>query len=232
MTKDFTSIRREMRPCCSGTSDDGGQAYRAALQSHRATRSQTLAMVGQLSQSQMDYRPASNAWSVGEVLDHLILGQRLNLCFIAEVIEMKKAGLRPTRKLSFADVDVSIGHIPKNLLPALEAPFTILNMFMPAAIRDFLTSHKLVPAQNPSLTTPRPARPADDLRGELVASSKEMDTLLESHAYLNYCEMVIEHPLIGNNNVPGLVRFLALHEQRHQTQMNNIMKSPRFPGRT
>jgi hypothetical protein len=178
----------------------------------------------------MDHQPAPHKWSAGEVLDHLILGQRLNLCYIAELIEMEKAGQRPIKKLTLAEVDVSIGYIPKNLLPALETPFMMLNLIIPSGFRDFMTSHRLVPAQNPSLTTPRRARPADELRNDLFSSFKETETLLEANADLDYGAMMIEHALLGNYNIPGLLRFLALHEQRHQSQINDILAMPRFPG--
>jgi len=200
-----------------------------SLEMFRSTRAQTIAMVDGLTQAQIDHVPARGKWSVGEVLDHLILGQRLNVCYIAEVIEMKKAGRQPVRKLSFSDVDVSVGYIPKSLLPVLETPFTILNMFVPAGVRDFMTRNRLVPAQNPNITAPRHGRSAVELRDELISSLKELETLLESHAHLDFSEMVIMHPLLGNNNVPSLVRFLALHEQRHQSQIDDILKSPRFP---
>lgn len=231
MNADFTSSSERADRCCGGNrTQDAQEAYRSALEFHRVTRAQTLAIVQGLSQGQMDYAPAPSKWSVGEVLDHLILGQRLNLSYIAEVIGMKKAGQQPVLRLSFADVDVSVGYIPKSVLPALEAPFTVMNMFLPTTIRDFMTSHRLVPAQNPGLTTPRRARPADELRGDLVSSLKEMEALLESHADFNYSEMVIMHPLLGNNNIPGLLRFLALHEQRHQSQIESVLGSPGFPG--
>src|SRR6266852_767893 len=109
-----------------------------SLEMFRSTRAQTIAMVDGLTQAQIDHVPARGKWSVGEVLDHLILGQRLNACHIAEVIEMKKAGRQPVRKLSFKDVDVSVGHIPKSLLPVLETPFTILNVFVAEMIAGVL----------------------------------------------------------------------------------------------
>jgi len=186
-------------------------------------------MVQELSQGQMDYEPARGKWSVGEVLDHLILGQRLNLCYIAEVIAMKAAGQPPVLRLSSTDVDVSIGYLPKRMLPALELPFNLLNMFVPGSVRDFMTRYRLIPAQNPEVTNPRHARPAEELRNDLISSLKETESLLEFHSGLDYGEMVIQHPLLGNNNIPGLLRFMALHEQRHQSQINDILISPRFP---
>src|SRR5439155_6154535 len=139
-----------------------------SLEMFRSVRAQTLAMVQELSQSQMDYEPAPGKWSVGEVLDHLILGQRLNLSYIVEVIGMKKAGQRPVLKLSFTEVDVSIGYLPKSMLPALEVPFNVMNMFLPSSAGVFMTRYRLIPAQNPELTAPRRCRPADDLRNDLI----------------------------------------------------------------
>ena len=206
--------------------------YKHSLEFFRSVRAGTLALVSDLTQAELDYTVASGKWSVGEVLDHLILGQRLNLSYMAEVIGMKKAGQRPVLKLSFTDVDVSIGYLPKSMLPALEVPFNVMNMFLPSSARDFMTRYRLVPAQNPELTAPRRCRPADELRNDLISSLKETEALLESNAHLDYGEMVIQHPLLGNNSVPGLLRFLALHEQRHQSQIDSVLASPGFPGST
>jgi hypothetical protein len=215
--------------CCGGVQADAREASRLSLDLHRVNRTRTLEMVRGLSQGQLDFAPPAGKWSVGEVLDHLILGQRLNLSYIAEVIGMKKAGHRPVLRLRFEDVDVSIGYVPKSMLPVLEIPFTIVNIFLPNNVRDFMTRYRLVPAQNPELTTPRRFRPADELRNDLISSLRETEALLESNADLDFSEMLIQHPLLGNNNVPGLLRFLALHEQRHQSQIESVLTSPGFP---
>src|SRR5947208_12030765 len=148
MNSDFTSSRPHVNSCCGGDRADAKEALRSSLELHRANRARTLEMVRELSQNQMDFAPAPGKWSVGEVLDHLILGQRLNLSYIVEVIGMKKAGQRPVLKLSFTDVDVSIGYLPKSMLPALEVPFNVMNMFLPSSARDFMTRYRLIPAQN------------------------------------------------------------------------------------
>lgn len=231
MSADFTSNRGRVDPCCGGgRTVEEQKSFSSALEFHRTTRAHTLAMVRELSQGQMDYEPAPGRWSVGEVLDHLILGQRLNLCYIAEVIALKVSGQPPILRLSSVDLDVSIGYLPKRMLPALEIPFNLANTFLPVSLRDFMTRYRVIPAQNPEITNPRRARPAEELRNDLISSLKETESLLESHFGRDYGEMVIQHPLLGNNNIPGLLRFLALHEQRHQSQINDILISPRFPG--
>ncbi len=233
MNADFTASREGVGSCCNGSRTlDEERKYRSVLEFHRAAREQTVTMVQGLSQDQMDYRPEPGKWSVGEVLDHLILGQRLNLCYIAQVIGMEEAGQRPVLQLSFTDVDVSIAYLPKAVLPAFEVPFRVMNMFLPSSVRDFLTRYRLVPAQNAEITTPRRGRAADELRNDLITSLKEMEVLLESHQHLDYSEMVVEHPLLGSNTVTGLLRFLALHEQRHQSQIKGVLSSPGFASST
>ncbi len=192
MNADFTSSERRADPCCGGSrAGDERREFRSALEFHRATRTQTLAMVQELSQGQIDYAPAPSKWSVGEVLDHLILGQRLYLSYIEEVIGM--------------------------------------NLFLPNGVRDFMTRNRVVPAQNPNIATPRHGRSTNELRNDLISSLKETEALLESRPDLDYGEMMIQHPLLGNNTVPGMLRFLALHEQRHQSQIKSVLASPGFP---
>src|SRR6267378_5274762 len=131
MNTDFTSGSGRVNSCCGeARAEDAREAYRSSLDLHRTTRYRTLAMVQRLSQCQMDFKPAPDKWSVGEVLDHLVLGQRLNLSYVAEAIGMKRAGHRAVLRLSFTDLDVSIAYIPKSLMPALEIPFNMLNIFL------------------------------------------------------------------------------------------------------
>jgi len=203
--------------------------YQADLDLFRSTRARTLALVEGLSQAQMDFAPAPGKWSAGELVDHILLAEKLNRGEIAQLIELKKAGQRPVLKRTFADVNVSIAYIPKSLLPYLEVPFTLLNMVTPSSVRELMTQYRLVPAQNPDVGAPRKGRPADELRRELRAGLEETETLFESNPTLDYQEMIHQHPLTGCNNVLQLLRFTAFHEQRHQSQISDVLAHPRFP---
>jgi len=230
MSPDFVGSKERWNSCCDGGRPaDSREAIRPILDLYRATRAQTLAVVEGLSQAQMDYVPAPGKWSPGEVLDHLLLGERLNLCYIHEIIEMKKAGKRPVLKLSLTDVDVSIAYLPKSLLQFFEVPLTVMNMFLPGSIRDLMTRYSLIPAQNAEVTTPRHGRCAAELRNDLICSLQETEALFDAHSDLDYGETVIQHPLLGSNSIPELIRFLALHEQRHQSQIEEILSDARFP---
>jgi len=203
--------------------------FQADLEFLRSTRARTLAKTEGLSQAQMDYSPGSGKWSVGELLDHLQLAEKIYRNEIAQLIELEKAGRKAMLTRSFRDLNVSIAYIPKSLLPIIEIPFTLFNMFVPSAVREPMMRHRLIPAQNPDIATPRKGRPAAELRNELRSSLKETAALFEANPNLDYREMIDRHPLLGANNVLQLLRLLALHEQRHQSQISDIFMDPQYP---
>jgi uncharacterized damage-inducible protein DinB len=194
-----------------------------------AARQRTLELVAGLTQVQIEFSPAAGQWSVGEVLDHLLLAEALNRREMSELINLAKSGRRPYLKRTFADVNVSMAYIPKSLLPSLEVPFRLLSMVVPRSAREFLTRYRLVPAQSPDVGTPRKGRAIDELRQELRSSLQETEALFEANPTLDYQAMIQQHPLMGVNNVLQLLRIVALHEQRHQSQISDTLRHPGFP---
>ena len=203
--------------------------YQADLAFFRATRHRTLELVEGLSQAQTEFSPGPSRWSVAEVLDHLLLAEGLNRREIAQLIDLAKSGRRPYLNRTFADLNVSIAFIPKAMLPFLEVPFRLLNMLMPSCARELMTRYRLIPAQNPDVGTPRQGRLIDDLRQELRSSLQETEVLFEANPTLDYRAMIHQHPLTGVNNVLQLLRFVASHERRHQSQISDILRLPGFP---
>jgi uncharacterized damage-inducible protein DinB len=203
--------------------------YQADLAFFQSTRNQTLQLVEGLTQAQSEFLPSPGRWSVGEVLDHLLLAEALNRGEVSQLIEMAKSGQKPYLNRSFTDLNVSIAFIPKFMLPFFEVPFRLLNMVVPTPVREFVTRYRLIPAQNPDVGTPRKGRPIDELRHELRSSLRETEALFEANPALDYRMMIHQHPLTGANNVLQLLRFIASHEQRHQSQISDILRLPSFP---
>jgi DinB superfamily len=203
--------------------------YQADLALVGAARQRTLELVAGLTQVQIEFSPDPGRWSVGEVLDHLLLAEALNRRDIAELIALAKSGRRPYLKRTFADMNVSMAFIPKSMLPSLEVPFRLLSLVVPRSARELLTRYRLVPAQSPDVGTPRKGRFIDELREELHGSLQEMKALFEANPTLDYRAMIHQHPLMGVNNALQLLRIVALHEQRHQSQISDILRHPGFP---
>jgi hypothetical protein len=143
---------------------------------------------------------------------------------VVKLIELVREGRRPELKLTFSDLNVSIPGLPRVLLPLFEAPLTLANMFVPDCVRNYLTRTPLVSLRNPDQGTPRRGRPASELRGDLVTSLEETKNLFENNPDLDYDDMFLQHPLLGRYDVPGLLRFMSAHEQRHQSQVTNTLE--------
>lgn len=196
-----------------------------------AARGATERLVAPFSQAQFDFTPRAGAWSIGEVVDHLLRSEDLYRAEIQRLIELKRAGRRPYLRRTFADIDVGPAFIPRGLLPWLETPFTLLSAIVPDRVRDVMTQFPIVPVRNPDLANPRRGRPVDELKAALADSIGQTHTLIVAHAELDYRELVSEHPLTGASNVPQIFRFLALHERRHHSQVERVQADPRFPRR-
>jgi uncharacterized damage-inducible protein DinB len=197
----------------------------ADLDRFATTRARTVDLVRDLSQAEADHVPAPGRWSVGEVLDHLLLAERFFRGEIRQLIALARAGRAPVLRRGFADLDVSIGPIPKAWLPYLEVPFRLANPFVPRCLRDFLLRTRAVPAQHPTRATPRPGRPVRVLREELLESLRETRALLEANADLDDRRLLHDHPLLGTNDVPGLLHIVTLHEERHQGQIADALRA-------
>jgi hypothetical protein len=107
-----------------------------------------------------------------------------------------------------------------------------MNMFVPDSLRNYLTRKRLIPFRNPDPATPQRGRSTTELRGDLIASLQETERLFQSNPQLHYDEMFVQHPLLGRYDVPGLLRFMSAHEERHQSQIAGIQAVPSSPKST
>ena len=206
--------------------------YQTDLELFHTVRIATLGLAAELTDQQAAFSPGPDKWSVGEVLDHLLLAEQLYRDRFTRLIELKKAGRKAELVSDFSEINTSVLFIPKPILPALELPFKMMNLFVPAAVRETLTRYRLMPAQAPSIAEPRKGRPVAELREALQESLAQTERLFQDNPELNYREMRLSHPLMGNNNVLQLVRIMALHEQRHQDQFRRVTGSPAYPKST
>ena len=202
--------------------------FKAELEQFRSTRAVTFAIVSSLAQKQMDYSPGAGKWSAGELVDHMLLAEKMYRDELDQFIKLKRAGRRPVISRTFADMNVSIAYIPRSLLRFLEVPFTVFNALVPNSVREFLMRNRVIPAQNPTAATPRKGRRASELRDELASSLRDTRALFEANPDLDYTEMIDQHPLLGANDALQLLRLLSFHEERHQSQISDILNSIQF----
>src|SRR5580704_9701712 len=147
--------------------------YKQNLELLLSARAGTLRLCSTITQAQSEFAP-QRKWSSGEVLHHLLLSDYLYLRNFARLIQLQKSGERPVLRSNFADLNPSIAYIPKSLLPMLEIPFTVVNLFVPNVLRETMTQFRLLPAQNPDITTPKKGQPVSELRASLQSAYDEI----------------------------------------------------------
>jgi hypothetical protein len=201
--------------------------YKQNLALLRSTRDDTLRLCSAITQTQSEFALPSK-WSAGEVLHHLVLADDLYRRNFIQLIDLANSGETPILRSNFTELNTSIAYIPKPLLPMLEIPFTVFNLFVPTMLRETLTQFRLLPAQNPDITTPNKGELLPQLRATLQSSCNRIETLFNDNPHLDYRAMRYQHPIMGSNNVLQMLRIMALHERRHQSQIRDILRSRQF----
>jgi hypothetical protein len=224
------------------------QMYHDDLELLRRTREDTLRLVGDLSETQFQFTPARRLrpfelaffpfrvlsppaprWSIGEVLDHLIRFETVFRQDFATIVALKRSGRDPELRLGFGDINVSFAFIPRFFLPMLEMPVSAFSQAVPNAMVEYLTKNRLLPAQSPDIAAPRKGRRKPELCQDLRDSANLTASLFQANPDLDYRRMFRQHPTTGRQHVLEALRMIALHEQRHQQQIQEIIVEPAFP---
>jgi len=195
-----------------------------ALEEVRRTRRATLDRVAGLDDATLSARPADDRWSIAEVLDHLVLTDGIYAADLERLYEMAARGERAHLRRGFRDVDASILFIPKSVLPLLEVPFSLFSLAMPKGVRDLLVRSRVLPAQRPSVSAPRPGRRGAELRRDLETGPARLERLFAAHPEVDPRSVTHFHPLLGRNDVAGVLSFIVHHERRHQEQIDGTRR--------
>jgi len=202
---------------------------RVRLDEFAMVRALTRAAIGPLSQAQLDFAPRPGRWSVGEIAHHLLLAEALYRDEVVQLVKLARAGQPTYRKQSFDEVNVSPLYLPDAVLATFAAPIGFMSAMIPERVRRVVTEFPLLPTRNPDFATPIPGRPAAELKTELADSMASTRAIIEANADLDFEQLVSEHPLTGRTNVGQILAFLALHERRHQGQMERVRGERGFP---
>jgi len=201
------------------------------LAQFRQTRERTLELIANLSQAQMDHAPEPGEWSIGEVIDHLVLSEQFLRREIAILIDRANAGQRPYLYRSFTDLNARPAFLPEFLLPFVEAPLNFLNLFAPSALRDYVVRHVPFRAQAPDAFLPQHGKSKTVLEEALRSALADTEALFAANPRDDFDHMQHQHPLFGVHTVPQLLKTLGLHEQAHQEQIGRALASPSLPSR-
>ena len=207
----------------------GTSTLGASLDRARLARQGTLEVTAALSQAQLDFTPAPGKWSIAQIVDHLTLTDGLYQPAFRQLIDRARAGDESTLHISIREMNPTVGPIPQALMPYFAPVFSLFSTLMPHAVRETLLRVPFLPSGNPTLSTPRPGRTADQLRNGLVEALEATERLLLADLPPNFMRMRAEHPILGTNTAAQLLDLMSAHEERHQQQIRDVMSAASFP---
>ena len=196
------------------------------LDRHRVSREQTLELVRGTSQAQLDFRPAIDQWSIGEVLDHVALAEDRIRTEIQTAIEQVRAGGPAVRRLTFQDLECAPEFIPVKILSLIERPFGWVNRNLVSnRFKDLITRIRFFRIRHPSSAEPRHGLIAGTQEVRLWESFDMLEQLFSDNQDQDLSQITIIHPLLGRKNIIDLIRFSIAHEERHRNQIKRISKA-------
>lgn len=156
-----------------------------------------------LTQTQLDFRPSPEAWSVGENLDHLALTER----GVTRLLHKKIDEVVATGSHAAPELPSQLGSLDR---------FPILDR----------TNYR---RKAPDIVAPRHGVPADELRRNLDQVRDTLRKALDALALYDLTPHTFPHPFLGALNLYQWILFVGQHEQRHLEQINTVLTDPNFP---
>lgn len=201
----------------------------AEVERFRVVREHTLGILGEVSAEQASWYPRKGIWSIAQIADHLLLSEEMYRQQFQRLIRMAKEGRGSTIEISLQEVNVAFAAIPREVIPMLEFPIRMFNLFVPHVLRETMVRYPLVAALNPRSSEPREGLEIEKLREDLAAALAETERFFAAPMPRNINELTIDHPVLGNNTIPQMFRIVIAHEQRHQEQMAGVRAHANFP---
>ena len=207
---------------------DRNSAIAKALGWFGEVRGASMRMVAGLTSDQASFAPAAG-WSVAQNLDHLLLTEALYRGQIRKLLDLAREGKETNIDVSLGEVDLNLPFVPKMMMPLMAVPLTMMNMFVPSAVRETVLRFPIMKAKNPKISEPAKGRPIADLREELRAAMDETEAMLSGELPANAWTVTVSHPVFGRNTIANVLGLMSAHEERHGIQMSNLMRQRAFP---
>jgi len=201
-----------------------------ALATFSEVRTGTIRMAAGLSAEQAAFAPGRDSWSVGQILDHLILTEALYRTQMKRLLDLAKEGKRLNIELGLGEGDPQLPFIPRALMPFMAMPLTMMNMFVPHAMREAVLRVPIMKAKNPKITEPSAARSIMELRDHLRSSLDQTAGLFVGNLPRGAERVTVSHPIFGRNTIVDVIRLMTAHEQRHRSQITGIIRHSGFPA--
>ena len=202
-----------------------------AILAFQKERAAFLRPIEGLSQAELDFKPSSDAWSIGEVVHHVGLTEKVFQSYVRELLKSGDPKKGASRTIRFEELPMGPQIIPTSLLklaPVL-LPFSILSSLMPKGLQSSLLANPLVKIKTAPVVEPKAGIPRAELRDFLKQVRQSTLQLLEPVKGWDLSRFQWFHPLMGTHDIYGTLELLASHDRRHAAQMERVRSDPKFP---
>jgi hypothetical protein len=160
---------------------------------------------GNLSASQLNWKPSAERWSVGQCFDHLITSNKGYLPIIDDVLKGRKQSVWESMPL----------------LPGLAGKLLIKSLD-PASTRKMKAPKSFEPAQSDI---------SSSVINDFVDQQTRIAEKMKATEHLNLEKIVISSPALGaiTYSLMDAYRIIVVHEHRHFQQAKRVTEETSFP---
>ncbi|MGV3587735.1 MAG: DinB family protein [Adhaeribacter sp.] len=162
---------------------------------------------GRLSAEQLNWKPAENAWSIGQCLDHLIKTNHQYFPIFEAVSQGRK------KRTIWEMLPLLPGFWGRMLLKGLAS-----------------TSKKF---KTPKIFKPSASRIPDNIVADFVRHQQDLTRRIKATDTVDHAKTIVTSPAspIITYSLKDCVNICAVHEERHFLQAKRVMKQKDFPGK-
>lgn len=172
----------------------------------RDVRRDVAARFGGLTETQLNWKPTPNDWSVGQCFDHILTSNALYF----DTFEAALGGTKATRLLERVPV-----------LPSLYSRF-LIEALRPEAARKMPTTPNFYPTQSAVDPT---------IIDRFLAQQDRLITTFEALTQVDAARITMTSPAasVVTYSVLDGCRIIVVHEQHHIGQIQRLLDWPAFP---
>ena len=184
-----------------------------------------------LDQKQLDYKPSRNSWSAGQIAHHVALGEAVWQAHLKSVLSKGDRERGAIERVTLEQIPFSSRIIPDFLFksPFVVGPVSFFVNLMPRPVQSMLFAVPLFKMDASMRMQPKLGMSRAQIVEVLEETRKTTLKLVGPFADWDLTRFRVNHPLVGNQDVYGVLEVLASHEQRHSLQIDSIKKQPGFP---
>ncbi len=185
-----------------------------------------------LNQAQLDFSPSRNAWSVGQVVHHVVLAESVWQGYLKNVLARGDRERGAVEHVSLKQIPFRSRFLPDFIFksPLIVTPMSVFVNLLPRPFQSMLFAVPLIKMDASDRMQPAGRLPRAQILSLLAEVRKRTLDIVEPRADWNLARFQVSHPLVGDQDIYGVLDLLSSHEQRHSLQIDSIRKKPGFPG--